>query len=448
MEISKQEWNKYINLLSAANKTAAKKMQAWIGQHGYGDAQAMIDYAYSLTTAYGEAAASIACQMYEEVAAAQNAAVPQAVPADALPYNYVKAAVEDKITRAPAQIPDTVGEMVKRTGADTTVKNALRDGAYFAWIPHGDACAFCIMLASNGWQRASKKTIKGGHAEHIHKNCQCEFAISFDGPGNVEGYDPDEYYRMWEEGHGNLDGLREKLYWDRHDKILAQKREWYARTIVAKEGGDPYKGQTFNSKSVIINIKNYDDLKGHFSENFGIQINAFENCDLEKTKITMMGVDDCLTAFPEAQPKVTRIVYKPELGSMGGYDKETGIIYIGPTGLNSYLTGYHESIHALDAAFSGETGYTFSDGLFKRARKELGLRKGSKKLERLQYEIVGQDIKKHKVKDKPEEILAYGIERELAGKGNELSATMARLFTEEINVRRLTRRLDDTKALV
>ena len=45
------------------------------------------------------------------------------------------------------------------------LKNALRDGAEFAWVPNGDTCAFCMTLASRGWQRASKRAIKNGHAE-------------------------------------------------------------------------------------------------------------------------------------------------------------------------------------------------------------------------------------------------------------------------------------------
>ncbi|MBR4692904.1 MAG: hypothetical protein IKP17_09110 [Oscillospiraceae bacterium] len=38
-------------------------------------------------------------------------------------------------------------------------------------MPSGDTCAFCITLASRGWQKAGREAIKGGHAEHIHNNC-------------------------------------------------------------------------------------------------------------------------------------------------------------------------------------------------------------------------------------------------------------------------------------
>lgn len=73
----------------------------------------------------------------------------------------------------------------------------IRNGAEFAWVPHGDTCAFCTMLASRGWQRASKKALKNGHAEHIHAHCDCEYAVRFGRESSVKGYDPDEYLRRY-----------------------------------------------------------------------------------------------------------------------------------------------------------------------------------------------------------------------------------------------------------
>ena len=86
--------------------------------------------------------------------------------------------------------------------APTTLQNALRDGAEFAWIPAGETCAFCLTLASNGWQRASKQAIKKGHAEHIHSNCDCAYAVRFNSRTNVAGYDPDRYRSMYRHAEG------------------------------------------------------------------------------------------------------------------------------------------------------------------------------------------------------------------------------------------------------
>ena len=106
-----------------------------------------------------------------------------------------------------------VSRLVKQAGADTTLKNAIRDGAEWAWVPHGDTCPFCITLASNGWQPASKKALKGDHAQHIHAHCDCEYAIRFDSSTTVAGYDPDKgYYLLLYHGIGDDGAARTILY--------------------------------------------------------------------------------------------------------------------------------------------------------------------------------------------------------------------------------------------
>ena len=128
----------------------------------------------------------------------------------------------------PANLPSGVSRLVKRAGADATLKNAVRDGAEWAWIPHGDICPFCRMLASNGWQKASKNLLKKGHAQHIHANCDCEFAVRFRSDTTVAGYDPDKYYRQYREAGGDINKMRRIDYAARRDAINAQKRAAYA----------------------------------------------------------------------------------------------------------------------------------------------------------------------------------------------------------------------------
>lgn len=234
--LSRKDWNKYVERLSAINKTAGLKMRAWIDKHGTEDVAALVRVAYALVTKYGEAASAAACQMHDEIAEKQNANVPPAEPKATQNIRYVDAAIRSTLLRAPGTIPSTVSELVKRTGAETTLKNAQRDGAYFAWVPNGDTCAFCITLASNGWRRASKKTANGDHADHIHKNCDCEFAISFNGPGQIEGYDPDKYLAMYEGAEGyswkdKVNSMRRAQYAANKDAINAQKRAAYAKQI-------------------------------------------------------------------------------------------------------------------------------------------------------------------------------------------------------------------------
>lgn len=227
MQITARTWNEYITRLSRLNRTAGQKMQEYITLYGTADTDALIAYAYALITRYGEGSAELACQMYDALAEAQGALVPAAEPAATASYGEVARMVNATKQQNPATLSNGVSRLVKRAGADTTLKNACRDGAEWAWVPNGDTCAFCITLASRGWQKASEKVLKGGHAEHIHANCDCEFAIRFDHRTTVAGYDPEKYLQQYRDAGSDVNGLRRIDYAARKDIINAQKRAAY-----------------------------------------------------------------------------------------------------------------------------------------------------------------------------------------------------------------------------
>ena len=213
--------------LARLNQRAGQLMADYIAAHGTGDTDALIAYAHALVTKYGEGSAELACQMYDALAAAAKAGVPAAEPAQTAAYSEVARMVQATKQSLP-QMQRGVSRLVKRAGADTTLKNALRDGAEWAWVPQGDTCAFCLTLASRGWQKASQAAIKGGHAEHIHANCDCEYAIRFDGRSAVAGYDPDEYLRRYRAAGSDVNALRRVEYAKNRERINAQKRAAYA----------------------------------------------------------------------------------------------------------------------------------------------------------------------------------------------------------------------------
>lgn len=228
MQITANAWNEYITRLSRLNQKAGQLMREYIGSHGTENTADLIAYAYGLVTKYGEGSAELACQMYDALAEAANAGVPAAEPAIPADYGEVARMVNATKNQNPANLPNGVSRLVKRAGADTTLKNAVRDGAEWAWVPHGDTCPFCITLASNGWQKASSKVLKGGHADHIHANCDCEFAIRFDHNTTVAGYDPEKYLKQYRDAGGDINKMRRIDYAARKDAINAQKRAAYA----------------------------------------------------------------------------------------------------------------------------------------------------------------------------------------------------------------------------
>lgn len=228
MQITEKAWVEYITKMSQISHKAADLMQSWVQKNGLENDKALLDYAYALSQHYGQAIGALSCQMYEATAAAQGVIVPTAEVADLPDYGEVAKAVKGTKKQSPNNIPGTLARLVKQVGADTTLKNAERDGAQFAWVPHGDTCAFCITLASRGWQYMSKKALRNGHAEHIHAHCDCEYAVRFDGKSTVVGYDPDKYLEEYYDANGDINEMRRKRYAQNKDVINARKRELYA----------------------------------------------------------------------------------------------------------------------------------------------------------------------------------------------------------------------------
>ena len=237
MKISKREWDRYKNKMSALSQKATDELQAWITRNGglaMVDRDALIRYTYALTKKYGEGAASLSAIMYDSIAEKSGVAVPGAVVAETATYGEVAKTVNGilKVSENEDLMSSVAGRLVKQAGADTTLKNAKRDRAEFAWISVGDSCPFCLMLASNGWQPASKAVVDGNHADHIHANCDCEFVIRFNSDTEVEGYNPDAIKAEFKEMDGRtwndkVNSMRRIQYQENKEEINEQHREAY-----------------------------------------------------------------------------------------------------------------------------------------------------------------------------------------------------------------------------
>ena len=245
--ITTRAWNNYIGMLRGVSDRATTEMLAMTTQlsNQYNEGlitleeyeDAAIDYAYALATKYGEASGALAAEMYDAIAELQGASVPPAVPAATATMDETARAVVGTMKTGNVNIvADATGRLVKLVGVDTMQQNALRDGAEWAWIPRGDTCAFCLTLASRGWQRASKNALRNGHAEHVHANCDCTYAVRFDSGLDVEGYEPDEYLRMYNNADGSspeqkINALRREFYNENKEVINEQKRSAYAKRV-------------------------------------------------------------------------------------------------------------------------------------------------------------------------------------------------------------------------
>lgn len=269
MYISTKDWKAYIDKLRALNNEAAQKIIRYVQLHGFADTEALIRYCYAIVEKYGTGSAALSAAMYDATALMQGAAVPAAELASVASYGDVAKTVHGvlKTSSNVNELAGAVTRWVKKAGCDTTLQNAVRDshsntmyssgrrkygkkantGAQFAWIPSGDTCAFCLALAANGWQWQTRQGA-ASHAEHIHSNCDCTYAVRFGNEGGIEGYDPDEitaqisadlkaqgmnadpddYYH----GAFNSDvinAIRRQNYAENKEEINAQKRSTYEK---------------------------------------------------------------------------------------------------------------------------------------------------------------------------------------------------------------------------
>lgn len=308
MKLTAEYWIKYINTHTSANKAAERRMERYIAVHGIDDMDKLADYAYALVSKYGEAASALSCEMYDRMARAQRANVPEAIPAKTASYGEVASAVRGAGKRSLSLIPDAVGRLVKQAGADTTLQNAKRDKAYFAWVAHGDTCPYCMALAGLGWQRAGELTLKGGHAEHIHANCDCEYAIDLKGDLEIDGYDPYEINRQLLDmtdgefdadslirmsgrnakgrDHGALNIVRRKQYAANKVYINAQKRLNYARKTGALSGAYNDDNDPFFEKRRKIGEDLYIEI-GNRKRKYEIEAVA-ENTDFTRKEIDII----------------------------------------------------------------------------------------------------------------------------------------------------------------
>ena len=146
--ITDRIWDEYIAGLRKINDRAAEEMLKYLNTHSWYSSEAAknaaIDYAFALSEKYGSAAAALACDMYQAVVDASFVYVPAAEPAATATMGEVAKAVQGTMkTGNPKIVADAVGRLVKMAGVDTTMQNAIRDGAEWAWADQQPCGSFC-----------------------------------------------------------------------------------------------------------------------------------------------------------------------------------------------------------------------------------------------------------------------------------------------------------------
>jgi hypothetical protein len=169
---------------------------------------ALLEFLPALTETYGEAAATVAADWYDEVRAA--AGVRGSFAADMagpVPVEKVQARTRFAAGHLFTDRPDAmlgflttevVSKYVLQPGRDTIARSAARDGAVWARVPTGaETCAFCLMLASRGFVYESEGS--AGSRSKFHGDCDCAVVPDWSDDPRLDGYNPDALYAKYQE---------------------------------------------------------------------------------------------------------------------------------------------------------------------------------------------------------------------------------------------------------
>ncbi len=213
--------------------------------------QAAIDAIGDTMYAFGDQAAELACELFDELAA--DAGSPKGA---AIYDGLVDAAKVDKKVRYLARklvtgdrdgfvksIRDVTAYYVKRSAMENMVRNCQAQQVRYARVTTGlETCAFCFMLSSRGFVYHSEATALGTHGYHEHCNCVAVpgFADA-DEDRQIEGYKPRgmrDRFLMCAETIG-VDGAR-TLDSEHRKKVLkeVETRDWkwlYSGTVPVVE---------------------------------------------------------------------------------------------------------------------------------------------------------------------------------------------------------------------
>ena len=180
------------------------------------------------------------------------------------------------------------------------------------------------------------------------------------------------------------------------------------------------------TQSNVLKCETYEEIQRYFEEKHGVNIVGFENKALLDIKAIFAGYDDIMCELPNSIFKIRKIQYNSKSKYCGTLNNH-GLYQIGPSGLKDYGTGVHEAMHAYDLFMSKPNTHSFAEEVVEQARKNLKLRKNSKKYINLAFQITGslEDI------GKSYEMLAYGIETAKGGINNKLAHEMYRIVKEQ-----------------
>jgi len=215
--VAPEDLERFRSANAAISQHATAAMESFFGSLDLSKPEAardaLLEFTPALAQQYGDGAATIAADWYEELRGASGAAGSfRALTADSVPADAVAAKVRFLAGNLWTPTPEAMlggllvatDKYVKQPGRDTMVKNAKREGVRWARVPSGaKTCAFCLMLASrDAVYLTEKKAKRDKSGELYHGFCDCQ-PVRIGKPSDYpEGYLPNDYYAMYKAARG------------------------------------------------------------------------------------------------------------------------------------------------------------------------------------------------------------------------------------------------------
>lgn len=167
--------------------------------------EALIEFLPELVANYGDAAALLGADWYDMLRdAPPSAANFRAVMAEPAPVDQVRSSARWGLGPLFAGDPDgalsllsgSTQRLVMQPFRSTVYESANSDPVkmYYARVPVGPTCRFCVMVASRGF--VYRTEVSAGDSNDWHDKCNCMIVPGRFPSDYPDGYDLDEYKRL------------------------------------------------------------------------------------------------------------------------------------------------------------------------------------------------------------------------------------------------------------
>jgi len=197
-------------IVNGARRDLAEIAQALIDTPDEVKREVMLESMYGLVSDYGDAAAVESLGWYLALRAEAvglddgfQPALPEQLPEDVVHASTRWALGElmkgEDPEKALKSLNGVLDRLVKKLGRESIVRAADSDPKKPRWarIPHGQTCAWCLMLASRGWVYLDAQS--AGAARQWHADCDCQIVPAWGKKTpKIAGYDPDALHAQYE----------------------------------------------------------------------------------------------------------------------------------------------------------------------------------------------------------------------------------------------------------